>query len=151
MFKVCRGCNQEYQSWVSVCPDCGVSLDLQGPEPLAPERDALPPVEKLVLVRLDEPWLLQSIAEWLQTHGISSRIGTPARGAKQLGIYVRRADFEAAHEAAEEFVARTLPELDTAVAHDASACPACGEPTPENAAACSACGLEFPEVREDTA
>jgi predicted amidophosphoribosyltransferase len=147
MFRTCRECNQEYQSWVSVCPDCGVSLDASGPEPLAAQSAPLPPVEDLALLRLDDPWQLQGIAELLQANGISSRIDAHTGGTARLGIYVRRADFDAAHAIAEDLVASSLPDLDsTALSHDPSACPACGEPTPESAASCSACGLEFPEV-----
>lgn len=158
MFKVCRSCGQEYQSWVSVCPDCDTPLDLAPGETLAPTTRAVAALVDLVLLTLGEPRDLQALAQALQAHGISSQIdayplgqtigraagsrGQPAR----LGIYVARADLAAVREIAAELAARNLPDADAGVAHDPTACPACGEPTPENAAACSSCGLEFPEV-----
>lgn len=147
MFKVCARCGQEYQSWVTECSDCGVPLDLAPGETLAPAMRAVPALEELDALRLGGPWELQALAEALQAQGISSRIDAypPAR----LAIYVARADLEAAREIAEELAARDLPDADAGVAHDPTACPACGEPTPENAAACSACGLEFPEVNPE--
>jgi hypothetical protein len=169
VFKVCSSCGQEYQSWATECSDCGVSLDLAPGEKLAPATRAAPALEELVALRLGGPWELQALAEALQAQGISSRIdayppGDPIsaprvraqqgqRGdAARLGIYVSRPDLEAAREVAEEVAARDLPDVDAAgAAHDPTACPACGEPTPENAAACSACGLEFPEVNPEDA
>jgi hypothetical protein len=139
VFKVCRSCGQEFQSWATECSDCGVPLQLSAGEALAPpEPDAPVVLEDLVLLRLGGTWELQALAEELQQRGISSRIDTPpdpsqARGSRaaaaQLAIYVPRA----------------VAGVDD-VEHDPNACPACGEPTPENAAECASCGLEFPEV-----
>ncbi len=149
MFKVCRQCGGEYQAWVAVCPDCNISLDLPPGEVLAPapEERASAPIADPVVLRLDTPGPLSELAEALQEHGISSQIGPHAGGAG-LAIYVARADLTTAHAISEELVAQGLPDLDVdaIVDHDPSACPACGEPTPENAASCASCGLEFPEV-----
>jgi ribosomal protein L37E len=144
VFKVCSSCGQEYQSWVTECSDCGVPLDLAPGETLAPAPRAVPGLAELVALRRGGPWELQALAEALQTHGISSRID--AKPPEQLTLYVGRADLAAAREIAAELAARDLPDAEAGVAHDPTACPACGEPTPENAATCSACGLEFPEV-----
>jgi predicted amidophosphoribosyltransferase len=148
VFKLCSGCGQEYQSWVSVCPECNLSLDLPAGAPLVADERAAPAIEDPVLLRLDGTWALHALAEALQEQGISSRIDTHAQGGVRLAIYVSRAHAAAAHAIAEELVAQTLPDLETiaAVDHGPSACPACGAPTPESAAACSECGLEFPEV-----
>jgi predicted amidophosphoribosyltransferase len=150
VFKVCRQCGGEYQSWVSVCPDCNISLDLPPGEVLAPEPEerAPTPIVDPVVLRLDTPGALSELAETLQQHGISSRIGPHAQGGVRLAIYVGRADASTAHAIAEELVAQSLPDFDAdaIVDHGPSACPACGEPTPESAASCTSCGLEFPEV-----
>ncbi len=162
MFKTCASCGQEYQSWVSVCPDCNTPLDYAPTGTPAPVTRAVSALQDLAVLRLGEPRDLQAFAESLQEHGISSQIDTyplggamagarAARGqAARLGIYVSRGDLDAAREIADELAASALPDADTAgVSFDPSACPACGEPTPENAAACSACGLEFPEGPEN--
>jgi len=151
LFKVCARCGQEYQSWATECSDCHAPLDLAPGETLAPAARPVPAPEELVVLRLGEPRELRALAETLQAQGISSRIDAYAKA--RLGIYVGRADLEAARAIAEEFVARDLPDADAApISHDPTACPACGEPTPEDAAACGACGLEFPEVpANDTA
>jgi predicted amidophosphoribosyltransferase len=157
MFKHCPECGQEFQHWVTRCTDCDVALVLAA-EPLAPAREpAPPPPEDQVLLKLDEPWALQQLAEVLQQQGISSWIDAHTPAAQQpreprLGLSVRRRDLDAARAIAEEHVASGLPDLEgvDVPRYDASACPACGEPTPEHAAACSACGLEFPEVDPDS-
>jgi hypothetical protein len=162
VFKHCHSCGQEYQSWVTVCPDCNVPLDLAPGETLAPptRSRSIAPLEDPVLLKVGEPWELRALAESLQERGISSQIDSHPLGAAisgsragsraqaaRLGIYVGRADLAAVREFADELAARELPEADAPeVSHDPTACPACGEPTPENAAACASCGLEFPEV-----
>lgn len=159
MFKHCHSCGQEYQSWVSVCPDCNVPLQLAPGEPLGPPSSgSIAPLEDPVLLKLGEPWELRALAELLQERGISSQIDSHPLGASlsragsraeaaRLGIYVGRADLAAVRELADELAARAQPESDAAgVAHDPGSCPACGEPTPEDATACASCGLEFPEV-----
>jgi hypothetical protein len=155
MFKQCPECGQEYQQWVVRCADCDVALELAAGERLAPARESgtAPPPDDAVLLKLDEPRPLQALAQALQEHGISSWIEshTPPAAAKrapQLGLSVRRGDVAAAREIAEDLVARSLPDLDGVELpeYDASACPACGTPTPESAASCGECGLEFPEL-----
>ena len=163
MFKYCHSCGGEFQSWVETCPDCHEPLHsapAQTPEPEAATRSAAP-LADLVLVKLGEPWELRALAGSLQAHGISSQIDTYPLGAAiaggragsrgqpaRLGIYVPRADLDAVREFAAEFATSDLPG-DEELVHDPNACPACGEPTPENAASCSACGLEFPEIEPD--
>jgi predicted amidophosphoribosyltransferase len=158
VFKICRSCGQEFQMWASECSDCHVPLHLTPGEELAPpEARPQPARDDLVQLKLGGAWELQALAEELQQRGISSRIDTPpgesGRGspaaAAQLAIYVSRADLAAVREFTEELAARELAEAGIAeVEHDPNACPACGEPTPENAASCASCGLEFPEVPE---
>ena len=165
MFKYCHSCGGEFQSWVEACPDCHQPLHpapTHEPEaePEAIARTAAP-LEDLVLVRLGEPWELRALAQSFQDRGISSQIDTHPLGASmsasrgatrgqpaRLGLYVPRVDLDAVREFAAEFALSELPG-DAEVAHDPGACPACGEPTPENAASCSSCGLEFPEVEPD--
>jgi hypothetical protein len=168
VFKVCGQCAGEYQSWVSVCPDCNVPLDLQPGEQLASSPDAELPVADLVLLRVDGPWALQELAEVLRDAGFSSRIDTHPLGQSigaasyttqegnrgygiQLGIYVPRADAAAAQQIVRDAIERSIPDLESVevAEHDPSACPACGEPTPEEATACASCGLEFPELGSD--
>jgi len=166
VFKYCHGCGGEFQSWVETCPDCHEPLH-PAPAQGAPEPEAITrtsaPLEDLVLVKLGEPWELRALAATFQERGISSQIDTYPLGAAisgsragsrgqpaRLGIYVPRADVDAVREFAAEFAASDLPHGgDAELAHDPGACPACGEPTPENAASCSSCGLEFPEVEPD--
>ena len=163
MFKYCHGCGGEFQSWVETCPDCHEPLHsapASAPDPEAITRTAAP-LEDLVLVKLGEPWELRALAASFQERGISSQIDTyplgaamsASRGATRgqparLGIYVPRADLDAVREFAADFAMSELPG-DAEIAHDSGACPACGEPTPDNAASCSSCGLEFPEVEPD--
>ena len=154
MFKYCHGCGGEFQQWVETCPDCHEPL--HGEPARVEPREALTgpvaPLEEPTLVKVGEPWELRELAETLQAHGISSQIdsyplgeaigragtrGQPAR----LGIYVARADIDAVREFAAERAAD-----EGGAEHDPTACPACGEPTPENAASCESCGLEFPEI-----
>jgi hypothetical protein len=163
MFKHCHDCGGEFQSWVDECPDCRVPLHSApadaptsggSPEPIAP-------LENPVLLKVGEPWELRELAESLQEHGVSSQIdsyplGRSLKGAgsraqaARLGIYVAEADLAAVREFTEELTALARSEAGAeAVAHDADACPACGEPTPENAPSCASCGLEFPEVNAD--
>lgn len=163
MFKHCHSCGQEYQSWVTECPDCHVPLHSAPGEPLAPptRSGSIAPLEDPVLLKLGEPWELRALAESLQERGISSQIdshplgGSLARAgsraqAARLGIYVARANLAAVREFTEELAALERSESDAeAVAHDPGACPACGEPTPENAPSCATCGLEFPEVNPE--
>src|SRR5215510_9389277 len=164
MFKVCARCGQEYQSCATECSDCGVPLDLAPGESLASEPDAQPTARALedpVMLQLGEPRDLQTLAELLQAQGISCQIDVypPGAGmsasrsgvrgqAARLGLYVSGDDLDAARAIARELAARELSDPIVATEHDPSACPACGEPTPENAASCSSCGLEFPEVPE---
>src|SRR5688572_20832855 len=163
MFKHCPECGQEYQQWVTRCADCDVALVLAGSEPLAarerePDRSPEPPPDDRALVKVDDPGPLHELAEVLQEQGISSWVeahtlpAQQARGGPRLGLSVRRADLDAARTIAEELMASSLHDLEGVELpeYDASSCPACGEPTPENAAACGACGLEFPEVDPST-
>ena len=156
MFKHCHSCGGEYQSWVTECPDCHVPLQLAPGETLAPETRPVAPIEDPVLLKVGQPWELRELAETLQEHGISSQIdshplgGSLARAGSRaeparLGIYVARAEVTAVREVIEGLAALERSESD-AEAHDPGACPACGEPTPENAPSCASCGLEFPEV-----
>jgi len=148
MFKACPSCGEEYQHWVSRCPDCDVALDLareaapgSGAPIAASEAEER---EDLVLLHTEGPWYLRELAEALAARDIPSRI---VKGAAALGLYVAPGDLEAAREVAQEFAEARLPALDAEPAsHDASACPACGEPLAAEAAACGACGLEFPEA-----
>ena len=108
-------------------------------------------------MKLGEPWELHTLAESLQARGISSQIdsyplGSAMAGSRsargqpaRLGIYVTRADVDSVRE----FAAESAAGESSALSHDPGACPACGEPTPENASACGACGLEFPEAEPD--
>jgi hypothetical protein len=157
VFKICRSCGQEFQMWASECSDCHGPLHLSSGEELAPSDTTrpVPAPEDLVQLKLGGAWELQALAEQLQQHGISSRIDTPpgesGRGSRpaaaQLAIYVARAELDAVRAFTEELAARELAEAGLEeVEHDPNACPACGEPTPENAASCASCGLEFPEV-----
>jgi len=160
VFKVCRSCGQEYQMWASECSDCRVPLHLTPGEELAPETRPVPVLEDLALLRLGDAWELQALAEALQHRGVSSQIDTHPLGAAigagprsargepvRLGIYVGSAQLDAARAFADEHFARELGESGAAEAtQDPNACPACGEPTPENAPVCAECGLEFPEV-----
>lgn len=146
--------------WATECSDCHVPLHSTPGEELAPATRQIPALEDLVLLMVGGPWELQALAGALQDQGISSQIDTHPLGASisesraaargqnsQLGIYVGRADLASARAFAMELAAQTQTDADAAaVVHDPSACPACGEPTPDDAAACSACGLEFPEV-----
>ena len=161
MFKQCPECGQEFQNWVTRCTDCDVALVLAGSETLGaaaepepePEWTEEPVPDDCMLVKLDEPRGLHELAEALQEQGISSWIAAhtvpdqAARGPR-LGLAVRRADLDAARAIAHELVERSIPDLEgmDVPQYDASSCPACGEPTPENASACAECGLEFPEA-----
>jgi hypothetical protein len=170
VFKVCARCGQEYQSWATECTDCRVPLDLApgealaSGESLAPETRTISSLVDLVVLRLGEPRSLQVLAESLQDHGISSQIDTYPLGsdmaasrpslrgqAARLGLYVGRADVDAAREIAEELAAQSVPDAAGEAFSEPGVCPACGEPTPENATACAACGLEFPEVPAESA
>jgi len=165
VFKYCHSCGGEFQQWVETCPDCHEALHPDPAQALEPEvaTGSGAPLEDLVIVKLGEPWELRSLAESLQAHGISSQIDTYPLGAAiagsragsrgqpaRLGLYVPRAELDAVHEFAAEFAATDLTGAgDEQLARDPGACPACGEPLPENAASCSSCGLEFPEVDPD--
>jgi hypothetical protein len=159
MFKHCHTCGGEYQSWVTECPDCRVPLHSTPGEAPAPAALSAPiaPLENPVLLKVGEPWELRELAESLQEHGVSSQIDSYPLGgslsragsraqAGRLGIYVAQADLAAVRELTEELAALQRSEAGAEVVSDPGACPACGEPTPENAAACASCGLEFPEV-----
>jgi hypothetical protein len=157
MFKQCPECGEEYQQWVERCRECDVALVLPGSEPIAREGEAEPafepPPEDAVIVKIGDPGDLHALAEALQEHGISSWIAAhtlPAEqaGGRSLGLAVRRADLDAARAIGEELVRSTLHDLEGVELpeYDASSCPACGTPTPENASACAECGLEFPEM-----
>jgi hypothetical protein len=168
MFKYCHGCGGEFQQWVQTCPDCHEPLHAEPAEPArAHGREAssppAAPLEDPLLLRLGEPWELRALAQSLQQRGISSQIDTHPLGAEiaagsragsrgqpaRLGIYVARSDLDAVREFAAEFATSEMPDRDAGLVRDPGACPACGEPTPENAASCSACGLEFPEAEPD--
>jgi hypothetical protein len=146
VFKVCPSCGEEYQHWVSRCPDCDVALDFaRGAAPGAPPETAPTAApEDPVLLQSEGPWYLRELAEALAERGIPSRI---EKGAPALSLYVGRGDLEDAREVAQEFAESRLPALDAEPAsHDASACPACGEPLAADASACGGCGLEFPDA-----
>ena len=146
MFKACPSCGEEYQSWVSRCPDCDVALDIapgaapSSPPPAAPAAELRDPV----LLQAEGTWYLRALAEALADRDISCRI---EKGSPALSLFVSRGDLEAAREVAREFAESQLPALEAGhPGHDASGCPACGEPLAAEAAACAACGLEFPEA-----
>jgi predicted amidophosphoribosyltransferase len=163
MFKHCHSCGGEYQSWVTECPDCHVPLhSAPGEAPaLVGRSEPIASLENPVLLKVGEPWELRELAETLQHQGISSQIdsyplgGSLARAGSRgqparLGIYVAEADVAAVRELTDELAALARSESGAeAVVHDQGACPACGEPTPENAPSCASCGLEFPEVNPE--
>jgi hypothetical protein len=165
-YKGCPSCGGEFQSWVEMCPDCELPLQVGpvAPRPVAPPAPELPPARELHCLRTGDPWHLREISEALQEAGIAHRIdrqpaaeeggaaaGRRTRGggrAGTLGLFVRREDVAAAAQVEHDLhLGRTHgPET---VAHrpgDAlEACPACGEALPRGASACGGCGLEFPE------
>jgi hypothetical protein len=161
VFKYCHGCGGEFQQWVEACPDCHEPLHAEPAQ--APEADSRPaaPLEDPLLLKLGEPWELRALAESLQARGISSQIdsyplGSAMAGSRaargqpaRLGIYVARADLDSVREFAAEFTENSSLGGTGELERDPGACPACGEPTPENASACAACGLEFPEAESD--
>jgi len=163
MFKHCHSCGGEFQSWVDECPDCRVPLHAAPAEApsTAARSEPIAPLENPVLLKVGEPWELREIAESLQEQGISSQIDSYPLGgslkgagsraqAARLAIYVAAADVAAVREFTDELAAVARSEAGAeAVTHGPDACPACGEPTPENAPSCAACGLEFPEVNVD--
>jgi hypothetical protein len=145
VFKACPSCGEEYQSWVSRCPDCDVALDLSRGATPAPPPSAAPAAELRdpVLLQAEGAWYLRELAEALSARDIACRI---EKGAPALSLFVGRSDLEAAREVAREFAESRLPALEDHEAHDPSGCPACGEPLAAEAAGCGACGLEFPEA-----
>jgi hypothetical protein len=163
MFQHCHRCGGEFQPWVTECPDCRVPLHAapgEAPDP-ADRSDPIAPLENPVLLKVGEPWELRELAETLQEHGVSCEIDAYPRGGSiaragarkqpaRLGIYVAGADVASVRELVEELAAAARSESGVeAVEHDPGACPACGEPTPENAPSCASCGLEFPEAPAD--
>jgi hypothetical protein len=153
VFKLCRQCGGEYQSWVSVCPECNVPVDWPSQElaPAPPREDReTPPISDPVALRFDAPEMLAEIADALQEQGIASRIGPHEQAGARLAIYVSRADAATAFAISEEVIARSLHvNSDELVDYGPGACPACGDPVPETATACVSCGLEFPEIEPD--
>jgi hypothetical protein len=153
VYKVCRQCGGEYQSWVSVCPECNVALDWPRDE-LAPaparEQHEPAPIADPVVLRFEGPEMLTEIAEALQEQGIASRIAPHEQAGARLAIYVSRAHAPTAFAISEQVIARSLHvDADELVDYGPGACPACGEPMPETATACASCGLEFPEIEPD--
>jgi RNA polymerase subunit RPABC4/transcription elongation factor Spt4 len=162
VFKVCPSCGQEYQSWATECTDCRVALDFapsetaaRAPAPKAAPRP-LPADEDLELLGIGEARNLQALAQLLQEHGIPCQIDAHPRGGSitggarfqtvRLGLYVGRADLVEARAVANRFAGMPSDAEGGESLSDPNACPACGEPLPENAATCASCGLEFPEV-----
>jgi hypothetical protein len=146
VFKACPSCGEEYQHWVSRCPDCDVALDIASGAPPAAPASTGPAAELRdpVLLQTEGTWYLRELAEALADRDIACRI---EKGSPALHLFVGRSDLEAAREVAREFAEARLPALEAGHgAHDPSGCPACGEPLAADAAACGACGLEFPEA-----
>lgn len=165
-YKGCPSCGGEFQSWVEMCPDCEVPLQVgpAAPPPAAPAGPELPPARELHCLRTGDPWHLRELSEALQEAGIPHRIdrqpepegeGVAAarrsRGggrAAALGLFVRHEDVAAAVQVEHEHHLTRAhgPEAEAHRPGDAlEACPACGEALPEGASACGSCGLEFPD------
>jgi hypothetical protein len=158
MFKTCPRCRDEFQAWVSECPDCRIPLvhapsgGLVAPEPEPePERGAL--ADPRMLQRGDASEL-HALAEHLTSQGIACAIAAaPVSRASaglrtvQLALFVEARELAGAQAATLAFLAPAHEEAGELRAPGAlETCPGCDEPLAASAAQCPSCGLEFPEM-----
>ncbi len=171
LYRFCPSCGDEFQHWVSECPDCRVALhdrDPSVPASVAPEFAAPAAVDlaEFVCVRSADVWQLRTLAERMHAAGIACRVdgyppgaGIDARRASsriaprgtatQIGLYVRRADFVRAREIEHaERIEGTpdLPEGAVAAGDELEGCPGCGTPIDPAREDCAECGLAFPPL-----
>jgi hypothetical protein len=152
--KRCPECGEEYVHSVQLCPDCGVTLVLEG-EPMPVHEHELPPAEYLVRVRTATLVWARSFSDLLVEAGIPHRVepeddsvrvaGVPA-DAQLCSVFVRPEDRERVAELDAEHLRSQIPDMPEDFAGGSSeegACPACGEPADLAAPECGSCGLAF--------
>lgn len=161
-YQHCPQCGDEFQAWVTECPDCRVPLgSTPAPASAAPIVSSLPPLTELAAIAQGDPWELRALAEQLLDEGVSSLVeaypppggsadtaAAPRGHGTDLALYVeptraqRAADLVAAYRAerAGNFAASDAPGTEY------STCPGCDDPIADDAAECPSCGLVFPEV-----
>jgi hypothetical protein len=173
LYRSCPQCGDEFQHWVSECPDCRVplrELDPNAPRPPAvePPPRAEPALDlgDFVCIRVADVWQLRTLAERLEAAGVACRVDAfppgaslqPSRaGARtaprgtgtQLGLYVRRDDVAHAREVEHAERVETTPDLPASAAAsgaDFEGCPGCGTPIDPAREECAECGLVFPPL-----
>jgi hypothetical protein len=154
--KRCPECGEEYVHSVQLCPECGVTLVLEG-EPVVVHE--LPPASDLVRVRTATLAWGHSFSDLLAEAGIAHRVEPEDASVRVAGIsadaqlcsvFVRAEDRERAAELDAEHLRSQIPDVpeDFAPASEEGRCPACGEPADLAAPECGSCGLAFRDAEQ---
>lgn len=162
VYRMCPACGDEFQSWVTRCPDCDEAIvETSDPASLraGPPSEDLPSARELHCLAVGVVARIREVSEQLQRAGIANRIdrdpqslgdeGDIVGGFGQnvrLGVYVREAELAAAQAALHDLNIRDLHDVPDEVGDpnlELDACPACGEAIDEDAAECASCGLAF--------